>query len=72
MTVGTEGRPVLVDSVAAATAAGVKPATLRGWAHRGLLERKGTDSKGRAVYDLADVYRTAGAVRYPRGLNVQQ
>lgn len=69
----TEAEPVvLVDTVAAATAAGVPASTLRGWAHRGLLERKGKDARGRAVYSLADVYRVAGAVRYPRGLNVQR
>ncbi|UVK62602.1 MerR-like helix-turn-helix DNA binding domain protein [Arthrobacter phage TaylorSipht] len=59
----TEAEPVLVDSVAAATAAGVKPSTFRGWAHRGLLERKGTDARGRALYELGDVYRAAERVR---------
>ncbi|QOP64961.1 MerR-like helix-turn-helix DNA binding domain protein [Arthrobacter phage Brynnie] len=61
-----------MDSVAAAAAAGVKPATLRGWAHRGLLERKGTDSKGRALYDLGAVYGTAERVAAGRAGNVQR
>ncbi|ALY08908.1 MerR-like helix-turn-helix DNA binding domain protein [Arthrobacter phage Galaxy] len=69
----TEAEPVvLVDTVAAATAAGVPSSTLRGWAHRGLLERKGTDGRGRAVYSLADVYRVAGEVRAGRAGNVQR
>jgi hypothetical protein len=28
------------------------PALIRKWAHRGLLQRHGTDHKGRALYDL--------------------
>ena len=46
----------LVDTQAAASAARVKPATIRSWASRGKLEARGTDSKGRRLYSLADIY----------------
>lgn len=49
----------LVDTLAAAAAARVAPATIRKWATRGKLERQGTDEKGRTLYDLAAVYRLA-------------
>lgn len=52
-----------VDTLAAAHAARVRPATIRSWAHRGHLERAGTDPKGRALYVLDDVYRTAATHR---------
>lgn len=68
----TEAGPVLVDSVAAAVAVGVRPSTLRGWAHRGLLERAGSDDKGRALYDLGKVYGAAERVRAGRGRTVQR
>jgi hypothetical protein len=50
---------VLVDSVSAAVAVDRPKATIRGWAHRGLILKRGQDAKGRALYDLAEVYRTA-------------
>ena len=53
-----EGRPVLVDAQAAAVAVQYSPATIRSWAARGELERKGRDGK-RVLYDLADVYAAA-------------
>ena len=53
----------LVDTLAAAAAVQRKPATVRGWAHEGRLQRKGTDDKGRALYDLGDVYRAAQGKR---------
>lgn len=49
----------LVDTLAAAHAARVKPALIRTWAARGKLERKGTDQAGRTLYALDDVYRLA-------------
>jgi hypothetical protein len=42
----------LADTQAIAVFAGRKPATIRSWAHRGLLTRRGTDQRGRALYDL--------------------
>jgi len=50
---------VLVDSVSAALAVDRPKSTIRGWAHRGLLTIHGQDAKGRALYDLAEVYRVA-------------
>lgn len=47
----------LVDTLMAACAARVRPATIRSWAHRGKLTPHGTDAKGRTLYDLDDVYR---------------
>ncbi|UXE05208.1 MerR-like helix-turn-helix DNA binding domain protein [Arthrobacter phage Jamun] len=61
-----------MDSVAAAVAVGVKPSTLRGWAHRGLLKRAGTDREGRALYELGAVYGTAERVRAGRAGSVQR
>lgn len=46
--------PVTTDR--AATEVGVKPATVRQWAARGLLKPLGRVA-GRPVYDLDDVFR---------------
>lgn len=53
----------LVDTLAAAEAARVAPATIRSWAHRGQLEKVGSDYRGRTLYSLDDVYRLAKARR---------
>ncbi|QGH74562.1 MerR-like transcriptional regulator [Arthrobacter phage Kuleana] len=53
-----EVQPVLVDTQAAALAVHVSPGTVRAWASRGKLERKGQE-RGRTLYDLADVYAAA-------------
>jgi hypothetical protein len=58
---------VLVDSVSAAVAVDRPESTIRRWAHEGRFVRKGADKRGRALYDLADVYRVAAALRYPEG-----
>jgi len=34
-------------------------ATIRTWAHRGLLHRHGTDRKGRALYDINEAEQLA-------------
>lgn len=60
---GPETRVVLVDSVSAAVAVDRPAGTIRRWASQGLLERKGADARGRALYDLADVYRVS--LRFP-------
>ena len=57
-------RLVLVDSVSAAVAVDRPRSTIRRWAHQGLLDRKGSDARGRALYDLAAVYRLS--VRFPK------
>jgi hypothetical protein len=36
---------------------GLRPVTVRKWAQRGQLERRGTGPHGRALYSLADIYR---------------
>lgn len=43
----------LVDTRTAARLAGVKPATIRGWHHRGRLRRAGT--RQRALWDIREV-----------------
>jgi hypothetical protein len=50
---------VLVDTVSAAVAVDRPKSTIRAWAHRGLIVRKGQDGRGRALYDLAEVYQVA-------------
>jgi len=43
----------LADTQAIAFMLGVSPSTIRSWAHRGLITREGTGSRGRALYDTA-------------------
>lgn len=54
---------VLVAVPEAAVAVQVSPHTIRSWAHRGFLERKGTraGSGKPALYDLGQVYSVAAA-----------
>jgi DNA-binding transcriptional MerR regulator len=63
------GKCVLVDTLAAARAVDRPEATIRNWAHRGLIIKKGEDNsrRRRSLYDLEDVYRTASRIRYPAG-----
>lgn len=63
--------PRFVDTLAAAEAARVKPALIRTWAARGLLERRGRDHRNRTLYALDDVYRLA-ATRRPRPHSVDE
>lgn len=56
-------RVVLVDSVSAAVAVDRPKSTIRRWAHQGHIERRGSDARGRALYDLADVW--AVALKFP-------
>ncbi len=42
---------------------GRKEATVRSWAHRGLLRRMGTDRRGRALYSLAEAEALAGRLK---------
>ncbi len=37
----------------------VAPATIRSWANRGLLTRRGHDQRGRTLYSLDDIYALA-------------
>lgn len=53
------GTGTLVDTSAAAVAAGVSPATVRSWARRGKIQRHGTDDKGRTLYGLREIYAAA-------------
>lgn len=43
----------LADGPALAKFFGVSPATVRSWVHRGQLERRGTDKRGRNLYSVA-------------------
>jgi hypothetical protein len=49
----------LADTQAIAVATGRKPATIRSWAHRGLLARHGTGPHKRALYDIGEAQELA-------------
>lgn len=49
----------LADTQAIAHLTGRKPATVRSWAFRGLLIRRGTGKHGRALYDVEEAERLA-------------
>jgi hypothetical protein len=49
----------LADTQAIALLTGRAPATVRSWAHRGLLARRGTGPRGRALYDVGEAERLA-------------
>lgn len=44
----------LADSQAIAALLNVQPATIRSWAHRGRIKRRGKDQQGRTLYDIAE------------------
>ncbi|QGZ16963.1 helix-turn-helix DNA-binding domain protein [Arthrobacter phage LittleTokyo] len=67
-----EAQPVLVDTQAAAAAVHVAAVTVRSWQHRGWLVRKGTGRRNRALWDLADVYALAAALRVWRESGTQE
>ena len=56
--------PILVDSRAASLATHVPAATIRTWAARGHLARRGTDARGRTLYDLDEVHECAARRGY--------
>lgn len=60
-------RRVMVDTVSAAVAVDRPKATIRGWAHRGLILKCGQDAKGRALYDLAEVYAVSQRMAGKKG-----
>ena len=45
---------ILADTHAIALMTRRAPSTIRSWAHRGHLQRRGTDWRGRALYALED------------------
>lgn len=50
----------LVDAQALALLLDVKAATIRQWARRGKLQRRGKDKQGRTLYDIAEARQLAG------------
>ena len=60
--------PVLLDGPALAHALGVSPDLVRKWAQRGKLTRKGTDGRGRALYDYAEALKVHAEMRRRRPL----
>lgn len=54
----------LADATALAWLLKVKPVTVRMWAVRGLIERAGSDHRGRTVYDVDEVLRFAATRGY--------
>ena len=59
------GTPILADTQAVALAVRRAPPTIRAWAHNGLITRKGTDSRGRALYDLDEAIELAASLGAP-------
>lgn len=53
----------LADARAIATWLGVSPVTVRSWAHRGRIQARGRDRRGRALYSLAEAQRIAASAR---------
>jgi hypothetical protein len=49
----------LTDTQAIALMTGRPPATIRSWAHRGLLTRHGTGPRRRALYDISEASELA-------------
>lgn len=43
------------DAYVLAAYLGISPATIRSWANRGLIQRVGRDTRGRTLYDPAEV-----------------
>jgi hypothetical protein len=50
----------LVDAYAAARQLRVKPSTIRSWATRGDITRRGRDARGRTLYSWAELCAAAG------------
>lgn len=46
---------MLIDTATAAAAVKRQPQTIRVWASAGLITRRGTDARRRALYDLDEV-----------------
>jgi hypothetical protein len=46
--------PALADAQAIALATGRAPSTIRNWARKRWLRRRGTDTQGRVLYDLTE------------------
>lgn len=49
----------LADTESCALVTGVAAGTIRSWASQGILQRKGTDDRGRTLYTVTDVERLA-------------
>lgn len=54
----------LVDAYAIAAFLDVGPAIVRKWASRGRITRAGTDTYGRALYDVDEVLTYAATLGY--------
>lgn len=48
------GYDPLADALALAALLHVSPATVRSWAHRGRISRRGRDHRGRTLYSVAE------------------
>ena len=55
---------ILADTHAIAFMTRRTPSTIRSWAHRGLITRRGTDDRGRALYCLEDAEAIIDAHRH--------
>lgn len=59
MTTTTAKYDPLADGPALARFFSISPATVRSWVHRGQLERRGTDGRGRNLYSIAEAQALA-------------
>lgn len=48
------GYDPLADALALSALLHVSPATVRSWAHRGRISRRGRDARGRTLYSIAE------------------
>ena len=55
----------LCDSYALAAFLGIRPVTIRQWAHRGKIQRQGNNPIGWALYDAHEVLTYAKTRGYP-------
>jgi MerR HTH family regulatory protein len=62
----------LADTQAIAVLTGRPASTIRWWAHKGWLTRRGTDEQGRALYDPEEAARVARLHPLDNGADVRQ
>lgn len=60
----------LLSTVQAARLCRVEPATVRSWAHRGLIQPAGLDDRRRPLYDQLTIARAEAATRAKAGRQV--
>jgi hypothetical protein len=62
----------LADAQAVAIATGRPPSTIRRWAHKGWLERHGTDARGRVLFDVEAAQELARRLALDKAPDVRE